>query len=78
VRGSIFCEWRQEANSFKLEVRIPANTTATVLIPARSANDVTERGRALAQADGVKLLRQENDRTVIAVESGEYRFESKH
>ncbi len=78
VRGTISSEWRQETNRFKLKVRIPANTTATVFVPAKSASDVAEGGRSLNQAPGVKLMRQEQDRTVIAVGSGEYNFESKN
>ncbi len=77
VRGKIFCEWRQGTENFKLKVRIPANTTATVFVSAKSAASVTEGGKSLERAIGVKLLRQEKDRTVIAVESGEYSFESK-
>jgi alpha-L-rhamnosidase len=78
VRGDILSEWRQETNSFKLKVRIPANTTATVFVPAKSVDDVAESGRSLSQAVGVKLLRQEKGHTVVAVESGEYTFESRH
>ncbi len=77
VRGNISSEWRQEENSFKLKVRIPANTTATMFVPAKSSNAVTESGKPLDKATGVKLLRQEGDRVVIAVESGEYEFESR-
>ena len=35
---------------------------------------VMESGRPLEQAQGVKLLRREGDRLVLAVESGSYRF----
>ena len=76
VHGKISSEWRQGSGSFKLKVRIPANTTATVFVPAKSAVDVTEGGKSLEGAIGVKLLRQDKDRAVITVESGEYNFES--
>jgi hypothetical protein len=77
VRGKISSEWRREAGEFKLNVKIPATTTATVFIPARSAAAITESGKDLAQATGVKFLRQENDRVVLAIESGAYRFEAR-
>jgi len=58
-------------------VAIPANTTATVFVPARSADAVTEGGRPAAQGRGVKFLRQENGLAVFEIDSGEYEFESR-
>lgn len=77
VRGEISSEWHRDANSFKLQVRIPANTTATVFVPTTSPDSVTENGKALAQTAGVKFLRQEENCAVLVIESGEYRFEAK-
>ena len=54
-----------------------ANTTATVYLPAREAAAVTEGGKGLTQAKGIKLLRMEADQVVLATESGTYRFEAK-
>jgi hypothetical protein len=56
---------------------IPANTTATVLAPAKSADAITESGKPLAKAPGVKFLRMDGDRAVLEVESGNYKFETK-
>lgn len=33
-RGTIRCDWRRTEDAFELEVRIPANTSATVEVPA--------------------------------------------
>jgi alpha-L-rhamnosidase len=57
-----------------LNVTIPANTTATVLVPAKSANAITESGKALGKAPGVKFLRMDGDRAVLEVEAGSYKF----
>ena len=35
---------------------------------------ITESGQALARVKGVKLLRVEGDRAVLAVGSGKYKF----
>jgi alpha-L-rhamnosidase len=75
VRGKTSTEWRRDAGKFTLNVTIPANTTATVFLPAKSAETVTEGGKTLAETAGVKFLRQENDRAVLAIESGEFNFE---
>ena len=77
IHGRIVSNWRRTADRFELETTIPANTTATVYLPAKSAGDVTESGRALAKANGVKFLRQGGDRVVLAVGSGSYNFASK-
>jgi len=74
IRGRISSAWKVEEGGLSLEVTIPANTTATVYIPVRDLASVTENGRPLEQAQGVKLLRREGDRVVLAVESGSYRF----
>jgi alpha-L-rhamnosidase len=77
IHGRIVSNWRRSANRFELETTIPANTRATVCLPAKSAGGVTESGKPLSNVDGVKFLRMEGDRAVLAVESGAYRFESK-
>jgi hypothetical protein len=77
IRGEIVSDWKRDGDKFTLNVRIPANTTATVFVPAKSANDVKESGKSVTRSRGVKFLRQESDRAVFAVESGAYEFTSK-
>lgn len=77
IHGEIATDWKIKDHTFKLNVTIPANTTATVYVPAESADSVTESGRPVAKAKAVQLLRMENGEAVFAVGSGRYRFESK-
>ena len=56
---------------------IPANTTATVVLPTPDANGITESGHPLAQAEGVKIERALADRTMLAIGSGRYSFVTK-
>ena len=53
---------------------IPANTTATVILPATGADAITESGHPLAQVDGISVDRSEAGRTVLKVGSGHYVF----
>ncbi|MHB8970526.1 MAG: family 78 glycoside hydrolase catalytic domain [Pirellulaceae bacterium] len=76
VQGQIVSNWRVNDQQFDLEVTIPANTTATVYLPASDAKSVREGGKPLAQALGVKFVRMEGDRAVLTVGSGSYRFTS--
>lgn len=76
VRGLIGVDWRLAGDALTLEVIVPPNTTATAHIPARSAEAVTESGRPLAEAEGVKFLKRESGRAVCELQSGHYRFSS--
>ena len=76
IHGRITSNWRLKKGRFELETTIPANTTATVYVPAASAAQVTEGGKLLAKVKGIRLLRVEDGWVVIAVESGSYRFET--
>ncbi len=74
--GLIVSDWRIDGDKLELEVSIPANTTATVFMPALSAEGIRERGKALRQTAGVRLLRMENRIAVLEIQSGTYQFQS--
>jgi len=74
--GRIVSNWNKKGETLAMDVRIPANTTATVHVLAKEAAGVTENGNAIDKAEGVKFLRMENNAAVYAVGSGNYRFES--
>ena len=76
IHGRITSNWRRTENQFELETEIPANTTATIYLPANSADKITEGGNALAKVTGVNFLRKEGDNAVFAAKSGRYRFVS--
>ena len=44
-------------------------------LPATDAAAVTENGKPLTKAEGVKYLRTESDRVVLALGSGSYHFQ---
>ena len=77
IHGRIESKWKLDKEGFELETEIPANTTATVYLPATSADQITEDGQPLAKVKGVKFLRLEGGCAVLAVESGEYEFVSQ-
>jgi alpha-L-rhamnosidase len=76
IHGRITSSWRLEGTRFLLEVSIPANTSATVVLPAVNASSVTESGKPAKQADGVRFLRLEDGQAWLELESGQYRFAS--
>ena len=75
--GRIVSNWKLEGKNLALEITVPANTTATVYIPSGNADQITGDGKPMTMQNGVKLLRQESNCVVLAVESGSYHFVSK-
>jgi alpha-L-rhamnosidase len=76
IRGPIASRWEFDDDRFRLSVTLPANSTATVYVPARDVADVTESGKPVARASGVKFMRLEDGHAVFEVGSGTYRFTS--
>jgi alpha-L-rhamnosidase len=75
--GSIRSEWTLENNNFDWRITVPANTTATVYVPAKDVSHVTENEGFAENADKVTFLRMENAFAVFKVDSGSYAFSSK-
>ena len=63
--------------NFDWQITVPANTTATVYVPANTEESVTEGGRPASRARGVQFVRMEDARAVFHVGSGRYRFTRK-
>lgn len=74
IHGPIKTDWKLAGGHFALNVAIPANTTATVVIPAGQNARVTEGGKPAEQAEGVQLVRRDADAAVYEVGSGSYAF----
>ena len=74
--GRIVSNWKREGHKLTMEVTIPANTTATVYVPAKGAAGVTESGRQIGMEKSLPFLRMADGTVVITVKSGQYHFES--
>jgi len=72
--GMISSSWKRGGGKFTLDVTVPPNTTATVWLSAKDAGAVTEAGRPVKGAKGVKFLRAEGGAALFEVESGTYAF----
>jgi alpha-L-rhamnosidase len=63
VRGPITSAWRQDGNTFSLEVEIPPNVTATVVLPDGEAHEVGSGRRSFSSARGAGGSERELVRT---------------
>ncbi len=77
IRGPIATRWEKDSGRLRLQVTIPANSSATVYIPARDADGVTEGGVPAGEAEAVRFLRMENSEAVYEIGSGIYTFDSE-
>jgi hypothetical protein len=66
--GMIKSEWKKIANGFEIDVQIPANTTATIYLPAQEKSVISESGTDMQAVDF------KNGRSAIKVGSGNYKF----
>lgn len=72
--GKIACEWKRGEKQFTLNATIPVNTTATIFLPALSADGVAESGRPIAENQDIHFLRMQDGCAVYEVGSGDYEF----
>ncbi|MES2773109.1 MAG: family 78 glycoside hydrolase catalytic domain [Bacteroidota bacterium] len=72
--GPISVEWKQGQPQFSLQLSVPANTSATVYIPAAAASAVRESGQPLSKAKGIRVKKIEDGRVIMEVGSGNYLF----
>jgi len=77
IRGPIETHWSRKGEGLRLKVSIPANTTATVRVPATDPAQVHESGRPAGRSPGVTFVRMEGDGAIFQVESGAYDFVTK-
>jgi len=76
VRGPIESSWKRSEDTFELDVEIPPNVTATVLLPTEPAQGVTESGQPVDEREGLTRIQQADGRLAFEVGSGRYTFRS--
>ena len=77
VRGKIESGWTldKESGAFTYHTVVPANTTATLYLPAESAESVvTESGKPVSESKGVTFVSYKDGAMVYELESGTYDF----
>lgn len=72
--GPIESNWKKGENGLSWKVVIPANTTASIRIPAASADKVTESGKPLLQNPAVKSVNAADGFVVVEAGSGTFDF----
>jgi hypothetical protein len=75
VYGAIVTDWAKTGDDLSLEVDVPVNTTADVVVPAGNQYAVTEGGHLLVDVEGVSDVAAADGSVTVTVGSGHYEFE---
>ena len=78
IRGLIKSGWEaSDGKIIKYKCTVPGNVTATLYLKVDDSDNITESGKPLSEAEGLKLASFENGVAVIELTSGVYEFEIK-
>ncbi|MFZ9505205.1 MAG: alpha-L-rhamnosidase C-terminal domain-containing protein, partial [Cyclobacteriaceae bacterium] len=72
--GKARSSWKREGAVTEFTIEIPANTTATIFLPAKNSSSITESGKAIETAEGLKMGGSEGNFVRIQAGSGNYQF----
>jgi alpha-L-rhamnosidase len=75
VHGTIKSAWQKKGQGLTLEFTVPANTKATIHIPAASGATITEKGVPLEKVTGIKFIESKEKSRVVLAGSGSYTFD---
>ncbi len=72
--GRIESGWKVDGATLTYRATVPANTTATLHLPASSPDSVKEGALDARRARGVTFVKYENGKAVFTLASGQYTF----
>jgi alpha-L-rhamnosidase len=72
--GKTSSGWKSENGKLTLDVTVPANSIATIFVPAISVDKIMEGNKALSVVKDIKTGASENGYVILNVGSGNYHF----
>jgi alpha-L-rhamnosidase len=76
--GTIKSDWKLTDDSYILKVSIPANTTASVILPSTDASKITMYDVPLSSCKDFNVSTTEKNKLCVKLGSGDYLFEVKN
>jgi alpha-L-rhamnosidase len=73
--GTVASGWERKDAKIVVNVKVPANTTATIILPANAASGVTESGKSLTGNKTFSSVKEADKKVLIETGSGNYSFE---
>ena len=72
--GKIKSSWEKSDDRLRLNIEIPANTSAHVFIPASKPGMVTESGKSINQTPEIEFVKYKDGYAIYSCGSGTYNF----
>jgi alpha-L-rhamnosidase len=76
MHGEIVSDWKRTGDKLTWNIRVPANTSATVYIPAAANSAISENGQPLAYSAGLKVIGWCENSLMVEAAAGVYSFVS--
>jgi alpha-L-rhamnosidase len=70
VRGPITCDWKRQGDRVAMDLQVPVNTSAMLVLPTAGA--ITENGRPAADSEGVEEVSERDGNAKLRLGSGRY------
>ncbi|MBD5781620.1 glycoside hydrolase family 78 protein [Pelagicoccus sp. NFK12] len=75
INGPIRSDWKVEDGMLRMNVEIPANTKATIVLPSKDVSQIKEGGALVRLGEHFHSIDSEGDVTRLLVGAGTYVFE---
>lgn len=75
--GRISSRWQYTDSGIRYEFTVPANTTASLYLPAPAVSFISENGKPLKKASGVRYVSADKELHHLELASGFYQFDIK-
>ena len=78
IKGLIVSSWTAESDRIvKYSCTVPGNTEATLTLRAEGSASITESGKPLGEAEGIRIVSEGDGRVTLLLGSGKYEFDIK-
>jgi len=72
--GLVKSSWRTTEQTINFDIEVPANTKATIYVPATAAENISESGRVLSIVKEISVKGKEGNYIKVEVGSGKFSF----
>ena len=72
--GKLSVYWKLGDGKLRLDIEIPANTTASIFVPATTAESIMENGKLLSEQKEIKVKEKDGNYIQLQAGSGIYHF----
>jgi alpha-L-rhamnosidase len=76
--GKLSVHWKIAEGKFMLDLEIPANTTASIYIPAATVETIKENGKTLTEIKEISVTGKDGQYIVLQAGSGIYHFSTAY